>query len=304
MTPLSLAAGMGLLAVLVHRYAAELPPAFGRFNLAFALLYLCAAGAVVSAHAWRWQFVARRLSTGPPLARFIAARLAGEAAGALLPSGKVLGDPVRMALVYADGMPGPAAGAGVAVDRLLETLGNVVAAMLYVALFMSVHRGRAGGGLVELGGVLLLFLPALGLPVVLLWRGRRPLAPLYRLLERRRGVGWWRLIAVARAIEDQLLLFFNRHPRTFLAGIAVTLLVEGLVIAEYQMLLHAFGLSLPLPSGRIAGIKADSRYKGPNSTMPILGPILGRSSKDPSNLSQTPFKPSPDAPDLNTSVSG
>lgn len=247
-TPLFLVAGLALFAALLHRFAAELPPALGRVSPVHLLLYLAAAGAVVVAHALRWQLVTRRLTASLPLARLVAARLAGEAAGALLPSGKLLGDPVRIALVYADGLPGPAAGAGVAVDRLLEAIGNILAAMLYVSLFMSFHRGSTGGGLMEISAALLLFLPALGVPVFLLWQGRRPLRPLYRLIERCRGAGWQRVLTAARATEDRLLLFFRQHPRTFLGGIAASLLIEGLVIIEYSMLLHAFGVSLPLPT--------------------------------------------------------
>jgi uncharacterized membrane protein YbhN (UPF0104 family) len=248
LTPLSFVAGAGLFAALAYRFAAELPSSLGRFDPVYALLYLVAAGVVVTAHARRWQVVARALSASLPLMRLIAARLAGEAAAALVPSGKVFGDPVRIALVYGDGLPGPAAGAGVALDRLLEVIGNILAATVYVAVFMSFHRGSTGGPMVELLAALLLLLPALGLPVVLLWRGRRPLAPLYWLVQRRRGAGWRRAVAAARATEDQLLLFFTQHPRTFLAGIGVSLLIEGLVIIEYQFLLRAFGVSLPLPT--------------------------------------------------------
>jgi uncharacterized membrane protein YbhN (UPF0104 family) len=168
-----------------------------------------------------------------------------------MPSAKVAGDPVRIALVYGDGVPGAPAGAGVALDRVLEVTGNVVAATLFVTVFMSAHQAATGPA-TEVLATLLLLLPALALPLLLLWWGKRPLAPLYRLAVERRGHRWRRVIAAARATEDQLLSFFARHPATFWVGLAASLLIECLVIVEYELLLRTFGVHLPLPTLLIA----------------------------------------------------
>src|SRR5262249_46694296 len=84
------------------------------------------------------------------------------------------------------------------------------------------------------------------IPLLLLWSGRRPLAPLHRLARRGDGI-MHRLAVLARSTEDQLLVFFADHPGRFVLGVVFSLSIEALVIVEYEALLRAFAIDLPLP---------------------------------------------------------
>jgi len=102
----------------------------------------------------RWFLVARALGPVPPLSRFVAARLGGDAAGALVPAGSVGGDPLRILLLYGRGVPGATASAGVALDRfgprrvaplmlLVTALGAIVFALGHNALVLAIGRALA-----------------------------------------------------------------------------------------------------------------------------------------------------------------
>src|SRR5512140_805271 len=81
----------------------DLGAALARADIADLLAYACAAVAVLLGYSVRWRLVAYTATRPPPLRRLVAARLAGDAVGALLPGGKLGGDPVRIALTAGDG---------------------------------------------------------------------------------------------------------------------------------------------------------------------------------------------------------
>jgi len=51
-----------------------------------------------------------------------------------------------------------------------------------------------------------------------------------------------------RRTEDHLAGFFRDHSANFVLGLVASLLIEGVVIAEYHFLLVAFGVRLNLPT--------------------------------------------------------
>ena len=245
---LLLALGAAALAALCWRFGiADVLAACARVRPGYLLVYLLLSLVVVAGHATRWRWVARALGPVPAFGRLVGARLAGDAVGWLVPSGRMTGEPVRVALVYADGVEGPRASAGVAIDRLLELMGNIVCAVTYVSVFASTQvLGASRGGPLTLVGVLVLLLASLAIPLTMLWTGRRPFAPLYA-----RAIGSPRLrpLAVAlRDTEEHLLVFFRDHAQTFMSGLLLALGIEGLVILQYQVLLSSFGIELDLPT--------------------------------------------------------
>jgi uncharacterized protein (TIRG00374 family) len=247
---LSLVAGVGALALLYRTFGLDdVVAALTRLRPLYLIACLAIGCGVRLGYSVRWWLVAAALGDAPGLPRFVAARLAGDAIGALVPTGRVGGDPLRAALLYADGVPGPRAGAGVALDRLLESVGNTLCCAAYVAAFASTHalRGWVHAPSVVAGACTLL-LAALASFVALLRSGRRPLTPLLGALMPRRWVqlrGW--LAVLARA-EDDLVRFFRESPRGFLWGVVGSLLIEGLIIVEYHCLLAAFGVAIDLPT--------------------------------------------------------
>ena len=246
----SLVAGLVALGLLYRTFGLEeTAAAFSRLRPTYLLAYLSIACVVRLGYSVRWRLVARVLSAVPGLARFVAARLAGDAVSSLIPSGGVGGDPLRIALVYADGLGGPKASAGVAIDRLMEVTGNMLCAVAYVTAFWFTHAvAGSPRAPVVLIATLLLLLLCLAIPMALLHRGVRPFTPL---------VGGWLLRATGRArewaaalarTEDCLIQFFHDRPFGFLWGLLGSLLIEATIILEYHCLLSTFRLEIDLPT--------------------------------------------------------
>lgn len=237
--------GAGLVVFLAAHFGlGGLAEALTRLSPGGIAVYLGFAVAVLVGYALRWEMVCRSLGAPVALARLAGARLAGDAVGNLVPSAKLAGEPVRAAIVAAGGVSGTEASAGVALDRILETVSNMICAAAYVAIFSLTHAAASDGGSVRLVVVgLAIGLLTLSIPITMLWRGRRPLAPFYPLLSRRPG---W--VAALRQTEDYLLVFFRERRRIFVWGVLASLAVEMLVICEYHYLLAAFGIAVELPT--------------------------------------------------------
>lgn len=245
-TLLSLMAGVGLLVLLVRWYGSDLNLSFTHLQPIYVVLYLIALPIVVAAYSARWGMLARSIGGPIGLGKLMAARLAGDAVGALMPPAKVAGDPIRIALVRGEGLSLVSATAGVTLDRLCEVAGNVLAAAAYTMIFIaSTHAGPHTAVSNLLASVIFLC-AAVAVPVIMLWRGVRPLAPLYWMLDGRLPPRWARLLDGARGAESRVLVVFRDHPGSFVAGVVASLLIECLVIVEYQLLLRMCGIALPL----------------------------------------------------------
>ena len=151
----------------------DLATALHDIHPGYLLLYAGGAIVVLVGYSARWSMVGRAMDVRAPLRRLVAARLAGDAVSALLPGGKVGGDPLRAALLYADGLDGVRASASVALDRVMELIGNSVAGITYVCIF-SLTRAESTRAPLVLVLTLLIPLLALLATVAMLWAGVRP----------------------------------------------------------------------------------------------------------------------------------
>jgi len=241
---------LGLAAVgwLCRRFGlSDLGAAFERFNVGDLFVYACAAVAVLLGYSLRWRLVMQTTATPPPLRRLVAARLAGDAVGALLPGGKLGGDPVRIALTADAGRGGVRASAAVAIDRVMELISNSLCAIVYVSIFSWTRVETRAGAPLLLLATLLVPLLALFTLVGVLRAARRPFTPL--LLRAVQTVPRLRSAADAvRRTEDQLIGFFRDYPFRFVLGLLGSLVVELGIIGEYHFLLKAFGIALNLPT--------------------------------------------------------
>lgn len=243
---LALLAGAGLFALLAWGFGLDgVLAALRRASPAGLATYALISGTVVLLLATRWQLVARAVGNDRPLARFAPARLAGDAVAALLPFARVGGDPLRAVLAREPGAPLAPATAGVAVDRLLELLGNMLAVITYVSVFALSRHASSAAAPVALGAVMVVLLVLLVAQLVALGRGHRPLAVLDRLRRRVPRLGRW--IAGLERVEAHLIAFFAARRRVFLAGCALALCTELLIVAQYHALLAAFGVRVELP---------------------------------------------------------
>src|SRR5262249_46491786 len=146
----------------------EIAAALSRVSPRTLLVYLSFGTAARLGYSLRWWYVARALGTPPAVSRFVAARLAGDATGFLLPTGRISGDPLRAGLVYADGVPGSQAGAGVAIDRIIEIVGNMLCAVTYVSVFSVSRTGGTDRATLIVVATMCLMLAALAIPVEML----------------------------------------------------------------------------------------------------------------------------------------
>jgi uncharacterized membrane protein YbhN (UPF0104 family) len=153
-----------------------------------------------------------------------------------------------MALVRGAGVGGAEAAAGVAFDRILEVIGNILAALAYVAVFALTQTVGAEDTLLVLVAAMLGGLVALTWPLSMLRRGKRPLAFLYGERTRRALPRFAPWLDGLRRSEDRLADLFRRQPRIIPVGILASLGIEAAIIVEYHFLLKAFGLDLDLPT--------------------------------------------------------
>lgn len=240
------AVGLAALALLCWQFGfSDLAAALRQLSPRYLVIYLGFGMAARLGYAVRWRLVARTLGSAPALPRFIAARLAGDATASLLPALRIGGDPLRAGLVCGDGVSGAQAGAGVAIDRIIELISNMLCGAVYVTVFSLARAAGAGGAEHVLVATMGALLVSVVVPLVLMRRGIRPLAPLYRLPMGAR-VGRW-MSAVQRT-EAHVMRLFQDRPAIFVQGVVGSLAIEALIICEYHFLMEAFGLQLHLPT--------------------------------------------------------
>ncbi len=234
-------------AYVLWRFATEANPVPPRVVLGALPVYLGLWLATVVLHALRWQMVVRRLGTEVPLARLTRLWLAARAVGAVVPSGTLGGEPVRVRLLTANGMTGASATGAVALDRALELAGNMIVGPLCIAGAIALGAGAGTAMWITALGALL------GLLVLVLIyvrgiHGRPALVPLLRpvlpLVPRR-----WKEPVMRYAVRADAALreTLAAHPGLVPTGIAVSLAIEALHLFELAALFAVFALAVPLP---------------------------------------------------------
>lgn len=217
--------------------------ALARVRPSVLIVYGVTASLVYAAYTLRWLLVSRSLGAATSFRNLLGARLSADAVGSLLPTARMAGDPLRVALVAGPELRATLATACVATDRILELIGNTFAVTVYLTVFSLLHTGLGDTDAARVMiPVMLLALAALVAPLVVLRRGRRPFAALHRLAARRPAGRLARLAALAGETEDHLIVFFREHPAPFVLGLVLSLAVEAVIVVEYWLLLAAFGM--------------------------------------------------------------
>jgi uncharacterized protein (TIRG00374 family) len=204
-------------------------------------------GVVVSAAAtvlmlsWRWGFVMGGWALPVPLFRLALYRSAAHTLAVLVPSGKLGGDPLRAWLVTRSGISGGRAIGGVAVDRTLEIGSSAPFSVLFALLLLQHGVPQLERALVTV----LVGTAALGVGVYVAVRrlraGRGLVASLARSAPLRRLTAVDSRMDVAEAADDATAELIE-NSRRMIVGFAAGLIANVLVIAEFAMLLWAFGL--------------------------------------------------------------
>ena len=179
-----------------------------------------------------------------PLAPCVAARLAGDAVGILLPSGRIMGDPLRIGLAHRGGVSVEDATAGVALDRASELIGNTTAVIVYSSMFILSQSGVLTGSLATLSLTMICLTLLLIVPIFQLYRGKRPLAPLCSRMAKFESLRT--LASVVESAESRIMDCLQRDPGLFFLAVAMAIAIEAIVVVEYYFLFLAFGVEMPL----------------------------------------------------------
>jgi uncharacterized protein (TIRG00374 family) len=222
--------------------------------LAAVPVYLGLWAATVVVHAWRWRLILRQLGADLPLSHLARLWLAARAVGSLIPSGTLGGEPVRIQLLTAQGVPVARATGAVALDRTLELAGNMIVGPLCVAAALALGAGSDTGAIGVAGGALTGLVLLVG--IYFRARGGRPaLLPLVeppaRILPRRWGE---RARQEATRADAALQRVLGEHPRLVPIGVAMSLLNEGLHFLELAALFAVFAISVPFPMLLLSGL--------------------------------------------------
>ncbi len=219
--------------------------ALGHVSLARLPIYLALSLTVMLLRALRWRLVLRRMGVDLGLVHLGRLWLAGRAAGSLIPSGTFAGEPVRAELLRASGVPLATAAGAVALDRVLELCGNMVAgpASVGAALALGVGSRSAAVAMSALGAF------GLGTFVFVYVRATRRQPAIVTLFPMRRLARYRvleRPLALLRRADAALHDLVDAHPRLVPAGIGLSLAIECVQLLELAALFAVFGLAIPL----------------------------------------------------------
>jgi len=236
---------------LVRHGAPALHVLAGHVEPALLLTFACAATLAFLAYTRRWQILLAGLGSMLELVALGPIRAAGHSVSALVPSAKLGGEPVRALLLVRRDVPGGRAIASVAVDRVLEMGSAAVFACLYATLLLRRGVPELQGALATLVAAAVALVVGLVITVRRLRQGRglvTALAGATRL--DRLGIVRDRMRVLADAEDDaaRLVAQPGRVGRAFAVGV----LANVVVLAEYHLLLAAFGL----PAGPVAVVAA------------------------------------------------
>lgn len=258
--------GLALLAWVLYRYGG---PAFGVLsanpNPIGVLVFVVSVFATIATLSWRWGYV-----LGPParslgLLRLSLYRSAAHTLAVLIPSGKLGGDPLRAWLATRRGVPAGPSIASVAVDRTLEMGASAPFSVLFAVLLLREGVPQLGHALVTIVmGALALGVGA-ALAVRRLRAGRGLVTSLLRRIRLDRLASMSKGINVAAAAEEAIVGLVADSRRMVWAFV-LGLVANVLVVLEFVLLFHAFGLPLTTTTV-VAAIFAT----GAAHTLPIPG---------------------------------
>jgi len=245
-------AGSAGLAFFLYRYGEGTLELLGRdFSPGLLSAFFVTGAATLGCLAWRWRFLLGALARSPSLGVMTLYRSAAHGFAILIPSGKVGGDPFRIWLVARGRVGAGDAIASVAVDRTLEIAATAPFSLGFAAILLQQGVPRVAEAMTTVAVATVGLLVGIGFAVRRLRRGSGLVTALVAntRIDRFEFVG-----SRVQVLEDaergakRLSGDLVRLRTAFAAG----LLANGLVIAEFALLLAAFGL----PSDPVAVVAA------------------------------------------------
>jgi uncharacterized protein (TIRG00374 family) len=238
----NLAVGLLLLGFVLSRFGGAALRLLGA-NLSAPLLsaFVAVAIATVLCLSWRWGYLLSGLGQTLSWLRLALYRSGAHTLAVLIPSGKLGGDPLRVFLAVRSGVSVGPGVASVAVDRTQEIGSAAPFSLIFAALLLQADVPHIERALITI----LVGTAGLGLGGFLAVRRLRSGSGLVSALVRKTRMDRLSFVRsheeVIRDSEQSVLVLANqtqRMVRAFIAGLVANLLV----IAEFSLLLMAFGL--------------------------------------------------------------
>ena len=218
----------------------------GRLNPLSLLLLAAANLAILLVFTSRWGLILHSLGKSLSLVALARIRLAGFAVSYFTPGSQFGGEPLQIYLLSRrHAVPGTAAAASVALDKLFEVSANFTfLAVGLLAIFNSLPA--SGWPRVQ---VLAAVLALLALPLAYLLALRLGALPLARLLARlpARLAGLplvQKAIPLAAASERQVAALLQRHPLAVIGALLISVLSWLLSLGEYLLMFALLGQPL------------------------------------------------------------
>jgi len=188
----------------------------------------------------RWRVALDAYGVRLPFYTLFIYRLIGFSVGYFTPSAHVGGEPVRALLLQKQGIPLKVGFSSAVVDKSLELLFNVAMFFLGTLLIAS----ATGFALVARVSLVILGLVAVGLAAIFLYhvfRRKRLLVPVLRLLCVHRLRNWPRVQHAADELEELITHFYTRKNRHFRRSVLINALLWALMFLEYKFALLILG---------------------------------------------------------------
>ena len=262
----NLALGLAGLGWVLHQFGHGAMTMLSR-NPSPALLaaFTVAVLAAILTSAARWRILLQALGAVPSFARLCAFRAASQSLAAILPGGRLGGEPLRAWYAVQSGVPVPAAITTVVVDRTLE----MATSLAFVVAFALVLMQRDVPGIDRTVVAALVGTVSLGFAIAVGVRRLRAgglLAPFVRTLAQTRP-GIAQHAGAVELAEDAARRLLGR-PARLATALGVGLVADLLTLVQYACLLAAFGL----PSTPVAVVAAVFA-SGAARTLPVPGAV-------------------------------
>jgi uncharacterized protein (TIRG00374 family) len=263
---LNLVLGLGGLGWMLRHFGHDaLSLLSGRHSPGLLAAFVATVMAAIVASALRWRILLRALDLRPGFLHLCAYRAASQSLSAVLPGGRLGGEPLRAWWAIASGVPAPAAITTVVVDRTLEMATGLACVVAFALVLMQRDLPgigqTVGGALVGVGSLV----AALAIGTRRLRSGGL-LAPFVRTLGLTRPAIAQHVGVIAESEEAARRLL--ARPMALAIALGVGLLADLLTLVQYKCLLAAFGL----PSSLVAVVGAVFA-SGAARTLPVPGAV-------------------------------
>ncbi len=198
----------------------------------------------------RWQIISNDISPKHklPLQRFFLHRMSGYAAGYLTPASQVAGEPIRVAMLVADGVPVKEATSSVILDLAFEI--SAVVAFIISGVVIALSQGFGGSTAIAGAGVMIAVIVAILL--AFFWRLARGdgfFSSIMQLLQLHRVKKLQGMYKWLVETESLISKFFAGKKSKLAFIVMLSIVMVSFKAVEAFFITHFFGVPISLRDG-------------------------------------------------------